>query len=75
MEVNGSNMKIRLRNYLICYVTIGIMAYILPVLWPTVFSFNWSSLKRMVIGLLVAIVVIEVFEYIQRRESSFCNKA
>lgn len=63
MEVNGSNMKIRLRNYLICYVTIGIMAYILPVLWPTVFSFNWSSLKRMVISLLVAIVVIEVFEY------------
>lgn len=67
MEVNGSNMKIRLRNYLICYVTIEIMAYILPVLWPTVFSFNWSSLKRMVIGLLVAIVVIEVFEYISTK--------
>ncbi len=67
MEVNGSNMKIRLRNYLICYVTIGIMAYILPVLWPTVFSFNWSSLKRMFIGLLVAIVVIEVFEYISTK--------
>ncbi|PBQ24723.1 hypothetical protein CNR29_12110 [Levilactobacillus brevis] len=60
-------MKIRLRNYLICYVTIGIMAYILPVLWPTVFSFNWSSLKRMFIGLLVAIVVIEVFEYISTK--------
>ncbi len=67
MEVNGSNMKIRLRNYLICYVTIEIMAYILPVLWPTVFSFNWSSLKRMFIGLLVAIVVIEVFEYISTK--------
>lgn len=67
MEVNGSNMKIRLRNYLICYVTIGIMAYTLPVLWPTVFSFNWSSLKRMFIGLLVAIVVIEVFEYISTK--------
>lgn len=67
MEVNGSNMKIRLRNYLICYVTIGIMAYILPVLWTTVFSFNWSSLKRMFIGLLVAIVVIEVFEYISTK--------
>jgi len=67
MEVNGSNMKIRLRNYLICYVTIEIMAYILPVLWPTVFSFNWSSLKRMVIGLLVAIVVIEIFEYISTK--------
>lgn len=67
MEVNGSNMKIRLRNYLICYVTIGIMAYILPVLWPTVFSFNWSSLKRMFIGLLVAIVVIEIFEYISTK--------
>lgn len=67
MEVNGSNMKIRLRNYLICYVTIGIMAYILPVLWPTAFSFNWSSLKRMVIGLLVAIVVIEIFEYISTK--------
>lgn len=67
MAVNGSNMKIRLRNYLICYVTIGIMAYILPVLWPTVFSFNWSSLKRMFIGLLVAIVVIEVFEYISTK--------
>ncbi|ARN89301.1 hypothetical protein EFE25_05135 [Levilactobacillus brevis] len=60
-------MKIRLRNYLICYVTIEIMAYILPVLWPTVFSFNWSSLKRMFIGLLVAIVVIEVFEYISTK--------
>lgn len=67
MEVNGSNMKIRLRNYLICYVTIEIMAYILPVLWPTVFSFNWSSLKRMFIDLLVAIVVIEVFEYISTK--------
>lgn len=67
MEVNGSNMKIRLRNYLICYVTIEIMPYILPVLWPTVFSFNWSSLKRMFIGLLVAIVVIEVFEYISTK--------
>lgn len=67
MEVNGSNMKIRLRNYLICYVTIEIMAYILPVLWPTVFSFNWLSLKRMFIGLLVAIVVIEVFEYISTK--------
>ena len=67
MEVNGSNMKIRLRNYLICYVTIGIMAYILPVLWSTVFSFNWSSLKRLFIGLLVAIVVIEVFEYISTK--------
>lgn len=67
MEVNGSNMKIRLRNYLICYVTIGIMAYILPVLWPTVFSFNWSSLKRMFIGLLVAIVVIEIFEYLSTK--------
>lgn len=67
MEVNGSNMKIRLRNYLICYVTIEIMAYVLPVLWPTVFSFNWSSLKRMFIGLLVAIVVIEVFEYISTK--------
>jgi len=67
MEVNGSNMKIRLRNYLICYVTIEIMAYILPVLWSTVFSFNWSSLKRMFIGLLVAIVVIEVFEYISTK--------
>ena len=67
MEVNGSNMKIRLRNYLICYVTIEIMAYILPVLWTTVFSFNWSSLKRMFIGLLVAIVVIEVFEYISTK--------
>ncbi len=67
MEVNGSNMKIRLRNYLICYVTIGIMAYILPVLWSTVFSFNWSSLKRMFIGLLVAIVVIEIFEYISTK--------
>lgn len=67
MEVNGSNMKIRLRNYLICYVTIEIMAYILPVLWPTVFSFNWSSLKRMFIGLLVAIVVIEIFEYISTK--------
>ena len=67
MEVNGSSLKIRLRNYLICYVTSGIMAYILPVLWPTVFSFNWSSLKRMFIGLLVAIVVIEVFEYISTK--------
>lgn len=67
MEVNGSNMKIRLRNYLICYVTIEIMAYILPVLWSTVFSFNWSSLKRMFIGLLVAIVVIEIFEYISTK--------
>lgn len=67
MEVNGSNMKIRLRNYLICYVTIGIMAYILPVLWSTVFSFNWSSLKRMFIGLLVAIVIIEIFEYISTK--------
>ncbi|KID43491.1 hypothetical protein LbDm2_1658 [Levilactobacillus brevis] len=48
-------------------MTIGIMAYILPVLWSTVFSFNWSSLKRMFIGLLVAIVVIEIFEYISTK--------
>lgn len=57
-------MNIRLRNYLICYVTVGIMAVVLPLLWPATFRFDWASLKRKFIGLLVAIVVIEFVEYI-----------
>jgi len=60
-------LKIRLRNYLIWFVMVSIMSLVLPYFWPSVFSFNWSDLKTMFIGMVIAICFIEICERIFKK--------
>jgi len=46
---------------------VSIMSLVLPYFWPSVFSFNWSDLKTMFIGMVIAICFIEICERIFKK--------